>query len=103
MLQIIWFSGASTEDFSYWGPERRFTLLHIISWIIVGLIVGVLTRLLTRERDPMSWLGATVLGIAGSCLGGFIGGLMWRTAGGLLLSLIGSLLLLLVWRKQRSA
>ena len=109
MLHIIWFS-QYTEDFSYWGRERRFTLLSIVSWIAVGVTAAVLARLLTKEKDQMSWPEAAILGIAGSCLGGLIAGFMGLTCSrsclhptGLLLSVIGSLLLLLVWRRQRSA
>ena len=85
-------------------------LLQIIWWIIVGLIVGALARLLVPGRDPLGWLGTILLGIAGSFVGGFIASLIWRPAdgnyfqpGGLLLSLVGAVLLLLIWRKLRPA
>ena len=83
---------------------------QIIWWIIVGLIVGALARLLVPGKDPMGWIGTIVLGVAGSFLGGFIGSLIWRPTdgsylhpGGIILSLIGAVLLLLVWRKVRPA
>jgi uncharacterized membrane protein YeaQ/YmgE (transglycosylase-associated protein family) len=83
-------------------------MLQIIWWIIVGLIVGALARLIMPGRDPMGWIATILLGIAGSILGGFIAGLLWREAGtgrfhpaGLLLSLIGAIVLLLIWRKLR--
>lgn len=80
---------------------------QIVWWIIVGLIVGALARLLLPGRDPMGWIATILLGIAGSVVGGFVAGLLWRTGpnqfnpGGLLLSLIGAILLLLIWRKLR--
>ena len=84
-------------------------MLQII-WIIVGLIVGALARLLLPGRDPMGWLATILLGIAGSFLGGFIGNLIWHPPsgsyfhpGGFFLSLIGAILLLLVWRQLRPA
>ena len=82
-------------------------MFQLISWIIVGLIVGALARLILPGRDPMGWIATVLLGIAGSIVGGFIAGLLWRTGtgqfnpGGLLLSLVGAILLLLVWRKLR--
>jgi uncharacterized membrane protein YeaQ/YmgE (transglycosylase-associated protein family) len=85
-------------------------VLQIIWWIIVGLIVGALARLLLPGRDPMGWLATIILGIAGSFLGGFISSLIWKPASGsyfqpagILLSLVGAILLLLVWRKLRPA
>jgi uncharacterized membrane protein YeaQ/YmgE (transglycosylase-associated protein family) len=85
-------------------------VFQIIWWIIVGLIIGALARLLVPGKDPMGWIATIVLGVAGSFLGGFIGSLIWRPAdgsylhpGGIILSLVGSVLLLLVWRKVRPA
>jgi uncharacterized membrane protein YeaQ/YmgE (transglycosylase-associated protein family) len=84
-------------------------LMQIIWWIIVGLVVGALARLIMPGRDPMGWIATAVLGIAGSFVGGFIGSLIWRSSdgsffhpGGFLLSLLGALLLLFVWRKLRT-
>jgi len=83
---------------------------QIIWWIIVGLVVGALARLLVPGRDPMGWLATIVLGIAGSFLGGFISSLIWPPANGshlqpagILLSLVGAILLLLIWRRLRPA
>ena len=79
----------------------------VIWWIILGIVVGALARLILPGRDPMGWFATLLLGIAGSLLGGFIGGLIWGAAdgrfhpGGILLSLLGAILLLLVWRKVR--
>lgn len=84
-------------------------MIGLIWWIILGLIVGALARLILPGKDPMGWLATLLLGIAGSLLGGFIGGLVWNRGdgqfhpGGLLLSLIGAILLLLIWRKVRPA
>lgn len=82
-------------------------MFHVIWWIILGLIVGALARLILPGRDPMGWFATFLLGIAGSLLGGFIGGLIWGAndgrfhPGGILLSLLGAILLLFVWRKFR--
>ena len=86
-------------------------MFQIIWWIIVGLIVGALARLLVPGKDPMGWIGTILLGVAGSFLGGFIGSLLWPPAaggsylqpGGIILSLVGAVLLLLVWRRVRPA
>ena len=82
-------------------------MFQVIWWIILGLIVGALARLILPGRDPMGWFATILLGIAGSLLGGFIGGLVWGAndgrfhPGGILLSLLGAILLLFIWRKVR--
>lgn len=81
--------------------------MHIIGMVIIGLIAGALARLLMPGRDPMGILMTIVLGIAGSFVGGFVAGLIWRNEtgnfrpGGLLLSVLGAILLLFLWRMMR--
>jgi len=49
----------------------------IIGWIVAGLIVGALARLLVPGRQDMG-LGMTiVLGIVGALLAGFVGSLLF--------------------------
>lgn len=53
-------------------------LLHIIGLILIGLIVGLLGRLVHPGWDKMSLLGTTAVGvasvlIAGLLVGGFLG------------------------------
>ncbi len=81
--------------------------MWIIGWLITGLIVGALARLIMPGRDPMGCLATALLGIAGGVLGGFIGSLIWPNpegsilTPGLILSLLGALLLLFIYRKMR--
>jgi len=44
----------------------------IISWLIWGLFVGLLGRLLVPGRQPIGFLWTIALGIAGSLIGGFV-------------------------------
>lgn len=44
----------------------------LIGWIIFGLIVGAIARLLVPGRDPMGWIATILLGIVGSVVGGLI-------------------------------
>ncbi len=46
--------------------------MGIISWIIWGLFVGLLARLLLPGRQPIGFLWTVALGVAGSLIGGFI-------------------------------
>ena len=75
-----------------------------ISWIILGLIVGVLAKWIMPGRDPGGLFITIILGIAGAVIGGFIGtklGLGVVTGFNLpsiALATGGSLLLLIIYR-----
>ncbi len=47
--------------------------MGIIAWIVLGLVAGVLAKILMPGRDPGGVIVTTVLGIAGALVGGFIG------------------------------
>ena len=46
----------------------------ILGYILVGLIVGVLARLLVPGRDPIGFFGTLAIGILGAVLGGWLAG-----------------------------
>jgi uncharacterized membrane protein YeaQ/YmgE (transglycosylase-associated protein family) len=77
-------------------------MLSILSWIIFGLIVGALAKLLTPGRDPGGIIVTIVLGIVGALLGGFLGRAIGfygpGEAAGFVMSLVGAMLLLLLYR-----
>ncbi len=47
--------------------------MGIISWIILGLIVGALAKWIMPGTDPGGYIVTIVLGIAGAMIGGFVG------------------------------
>ena len=47
--------------------------MHIIGWIIFGLLVGVVAKFLMPGRDPGGFVITAILGIVGAILGGFLG------------------------------
>jgi uncharacterized membrane protein YeaQ/YmgE (transglycosylase-associated protein family) len=47
--------------------------MGILGWIVFGLIVGAIAKLLMPGRDPGGIIVTMVLGIVGALLGGFIG------------------------------
>jgi uncharacterized membrane protein YeaQ/YmgE (transglycosylase-associated protein family) len=47
-------------------------IMSIISWIVFGLIVGLIARALYPGRQKMSLPATIALGIAGSVVGGLI-------------------------------
>ncbi len=83
--------------------------MHIIGQLIVGLIIGVIARLLLDlfgERAPISagpigWLITAGIGIAGSFIGSMVGRLIERDQNykaGWILSILGAVGLLLLIR-----
>ncbi len=83
-------------------------LIPIIGWIIFGLIIGALARLIVPGRQDIGLIRTTLLGIAGSFIGGFIGYLIFNgtplQASGWVGSLVGAVLLLVIgMRSSRSS
>jgi uncharacterized membrane protein YeaQ/YmgE (transglycosylase-associated protein family) len=74
----------------------------ILGWIIFGLIVGIIAKLLMPGKDPGGFVITILLGIAGALLGGWIGramGLYTEGEGaGFFMALLGSILLLALYR-----
>jgi uncharacterized membrane protein YeaQ/YmgE (transglycosylase-associated protein family) len=77
----------------------------VIGWIVFGLIVGALARLLMPGRQSMSWLLTIVLGIVGSFAGGIISSLLFGPSesfiqpSGLIMSVIGALIVLFAYSR----
>ena len=77
-------------------------MFGILGWILFGLVVGVVAKLLMPGRDPGGFIVTILLGIAGAALGGWIG----RAVGwygpdqpaGFFMALVGSILLLIAYR-----
>ena len=48
-------------------------MLGVLGWIVFGLIVGVIAKLLMPGPDPGGMILTILLGIAGALIGGFLG------------------------------
>ena len=76
--------------------------MAILGWIVFGLVVGIVAKLVTPGRDPGGFIVTILLGIAGALLGGFLG----RAAGwyhegdtvGFIMAVLGSIVLLVLYR-----
>jgi uncharacterized membrane protein YeaQ/YmgE (transglycosylase-associated protein family) len=53
-------------------------VLHIIWMIIIGLVVGLIARLIVPGRHPMGWIATALLGIVGSYVGGTLGSVVFQ-------------------------
>ena len=74
-----------------------------IIWLAVfGLIVGLIARLLMPGRDPMGLIMTSILGIAGSFVGTFIGRALLAKGpyyqARWVMSILGSVVLLFLYR-----
>jgi uncharacterized membrane protein YeaQ/YmgE (transglycosylase-associated protein family) len=110
--QTIAASATSQRPIPFSGPGRRVNVDHqaskeadvnVIWWLIVGIVAGLIARLVVPGRDPMGAFGTLLLGLVGSLVGGFIGDAL--TAGdqdfspaGILGSIVGAVIALLLYR-----
>lgn len=74
----------------------------IVGWLAIGLVAGVLGRLLIPGRGPGGFVVTILIGIAGALFGGFLLGAAgipilnaWHACGA---AAVGSILLLLLYR-----
>jgi uncharacterized membrane protein YeaQ/YmgE (transglycosylase-associated protein family) len=47
--------------------------MGIVSWIVLGLIAGVLAKIIMPGKDPGGFIVTSLLGIGGAFVGGWIG------------------------------
>jgi len=82
-------------------------VLHIIWMIIIGLVVGLIARLLVPGKQPMGWIATALLGIVGSYVGGTLGSVVFPphkftitppVEHSFLGALIGAVILLLIYK-----
>jgi uncharacterized membrane protein YeaQ/YmgE (transglycosylase-associated protein family) len=76
----------------------------IISWIVVGLIAGVLAKFLLPGADPGGLIVTTIIGMAGAVVGGILIGILGGAgatgfnAWSVLVATLGAMILLFVYR-----
>lgn len=81
--------------------------MGILSWIVLGLIVGILAKWIMPGPDPGGIVVTILIGIAGAFVGGFLGSLLGLGSvsgfnpGSLALATVGALLLL--WGRRQLA
>jgi len=82
--------------------------MHIIGFLIFGLIIGLLARAIFPGRQQMGWLATAILGMVGSLVGGLIGHAIFGTSsqangtwgftpGGWISSIVGAIIVLWIY------
>ena len=81
--------------------------MGILTWIILGLIAGVIAKFLHPGSDPGGFFLTIIIGIVGALIGGFLstalgfGDVSGVNLPSLLIAVLGSLILLIVYRMMR--
>jgi uncharacterized membrane protein YeaQ/YmgE (transglycosylase-associated protein family) len=86
--------------------------MPLLSWILVGLVLGYLARFITRRRMGFIW--TLLAGLAGGVVGGFIGwaagwgGItnnfsVWSFLIALLVSIVALIVLYMIFPRRRRA
>src|SRR5258707_4940922 len=78
-------------------------VFHFIWYLVVGFLAGLIAKMVMHFH--LGLLATILLGVAGSLIGGFIGGLIWKPRdarfhpAGIILSVLGAILVLFVWKR----
>ena len=86
------------------GKRGRKSDEYIPIWIVFGLVVGIVAKLLMPGKDPGGFIITVLLGIAGALIGGYLGSLFGlKGSSGFMgfVMALGGMLLLLVYRLIR--
>jgi uncharacterized membrane protein YeaQ/YmgE (transglycosylase-associated protein family) len=92
------------DDPATWKKE---VTMGVLSWILMGLVVGILAKIIMPGKDPGGFIITICLGIAGAFVGGYLGSLLGFGAvtgfnlHSLGIAVGGAILLLIVYRIVR--
>ena len=76
--------------------------MEILYYILIGLVVGLLARLLLPGRDPIGIIGTIVVGVLGAVIGGYLAGAVFEETDGVdwIASILVAVALLFVYRRM---
>ena len=76
--------------------------MHIVFWIVVGIVAGFLAKVVVPGEGPGGVLGDLIVGVLGALIGGFVAGMLGIGFGGWIgttvVAFIGAILLLFILR-----
>jgi uncharacterized membrane protein YeaQ/YmgE (transglycosylase-associated protein family) len=82
--------------------------MTVLGWIVFGLLVGIVGKLLLPGKDPGGFIATVAIGIVGALIGGFLGRLFGMYGPddpvGFVMAVVGAMVFLWLYRKitQRS-
>jgi len=76
--------------------------MHFIMFLIFGLVIGALARLIVPGKETGGWGISMLIGVAGAYLGGFVGRVIglyssYESRGGWIMSLLGAVVLAFIY------
>ncbi len=76
--------------------------MAVLMWVLFGLVVGIVAKLIMPGREPGGFAITVLLGIGGALVGGFLGRLLGvsttnSSPGGFLMSILGAIVLLAIY------
>ena len=81
--------------------------MTVLGWIVFGLVVGVVAKLLMPGRDPGGFVVTIFIGVVGALLGGFLGRLLGLYGEGdpvgFVMAVLGAILLLWIYRRTATS
>ena len=76
--------------------------MSILGWIVFGLIVGVVGKLVMPGKDPGGFIATVAIGIVGAVIGGFLGRLFGMYGEndpvGFVMAVVGAVVFLWLYR-----
>ncbi len=78
--------------------------MGILSWIVVGLIAGLLAKVIVPGDDPGGLIITTLIGMVGAVVGGFVVGILGGVGAtgfnvwSIMVATLGAMILLAVYR-----
>ena len=78
--------------------------MDILVWILLGLVAGILGKMIMPGKDPGGWIVTILIGIGGAFVGGWVGKFFGMgTVGGFSLAsvitaTVGAILILIIFR-----
>jgi uncharacterized membrane protein YeaQ/YmgE (transglycosylase-associated protein family) len=77
-------------------------MFGVLGWILFGLVVGIIAKLLMPGRDPGGFIVTILIGIVGAVLAGWLGrAIGWygpNDGAGIIASILGAIILLALYR-----
>lgn len=76
--------------------------MAVLMWVLFGLVVGIVAKLIMPGREPGGFAITVLLGIGGALVGGFLSRLFGvsttnSSPGGFLMSILGAIVLLAIY------
>ncbi|MGY3943036.1 GlsB/YeaQ/YmgE family stress response membrane protein [Aeromonas tecta] len=82
--------------------------MGFITWIVLGLIVGILAKWIMPGKDGGGFFMTVILGVIGAMVGGYVSTLLGMgtvtgfNLSSILIATVGALLVLFIYNKVRS-